>query len=338
MPFFSYHNNSMKRLSFLIAFILAVIIATPALAITNPSSVNIVKVHATQNVLETGDILFMAEYAINYAVIPDELVNETFIFRLMDTDNSTELGRVLAYPYVDNGFGKGVISFYFSAATAPGTSQYIISICGNPAVFPSFVPQDFTMPASAYTVYSSVADTDIYSQVMIYATDLDPTYQTALGSSLVSSSNGAVTLTLSSVGEIYFTNAIPNLLNMSPSLFLVQASTPTASADSYNTTQADIYKNRFVSTWVFDSQAALGELLDTDAQIAMSFIAVALCIIWATLATLFGGNVVGGYILSGVTILGATLLGWVSMAVTSVVIFLCGVYIGMVLIFRGIQN
>ena len=319
----------------LIALSALIMLTIPVLAITNPTTVDITRTHATQNVLTTGDILFMAEYQVSYGTVPNETVDTAFIFQLVDTDGTTELGRVLAFPYVTSGYGRGIVSFYF--AVAPGTEQYIIRIIGNPALFsPPYQSADFTMPASTYTVTSNITTTDIANQVRIYANDLEPTYRTPLGSSLLSSAT-ATSITLSAVGEIYFTNSIPNLRNMSPELFDVEEYVPVATVDTYNTTQADAYETRFVGTWVANSTTAAASLLATDMQVAMGFIIVVICALWAFIATGVEGKVSGGYLPMVSTLLCGTVLGFASMAVTSVMVFIAALYIGMILIFKGVN-
>jgi len=327
----------MKRIAtLLVAAVLAVLYALPVLAISTPDSVSISKVHATEDVLGTGDILFTAEYNIAYTSVPDENINEAFIFRLIDTDGSTELGRVLAYPLVNQGYGVGVISFYFDNSTAPGTDQYIIRVTGNPAVFGTPYTQDFTMPTSAYTAYSSDPDIDIRTQVLLYVTDLNPTYEPATGSFLAASDGTATSLT--AIGEVYFTNTIPNLRNMSPSLFQVQEVAPSAAVDTYNGSQASAYESRFVGNWVADSVDAAGDLLNTDAQLAMGLVIVVLCVLWAILAAKATGTANSGFLLMANTLLAGVLLGFVSMAVATTIVFICGVYLGIGLIMRGLPG
>jgi hypothetical protein len=330
--------KEMKKRSFaslLLAFLLILLYSLPVFALTNPTSVNIVKTHAVNNVLVTGDILIMAEYDITFAANPTELVDSTFIFQLIAADGVTELGRVLAYPYVTRGYGKGVISFYF--AVNPITANYsIIRILGNPIYFTPAYSQDFPLSATTYTATANTTDADIALQVKTYVADLNPTYYPALGDYLTSTVTG-ITTTLSSVGTIYFTNAIPNLRNMSPSLFDVEIYAPTATVDTYNTTQADAYKNRFVGTWVGNSAAAFGNLLGTGMQISMGVLVLLICVLWAVAAVGLTGQAQAGFLPMVSTLLAGTLLGFVSMAVNSIIVFLAALYLGMVLIFKGVQ-
>ena len=117
-----------------VLFVLATVFPYSVLAAAHPdSNPTIDEIHINRNLIETGDVLIYALYNIPYASTPDERVDQLFVFRLMDTDGVTELGRNEAYAYVNRGYGQGVISFYFDASDASTWGQaYYIRISEKP--------------------------------------------------------------------------------------------------------------------------------------------------------------------------------------------------------------
>ena len=117
--------------------------ANTALAIGNPTSVEFGSgtnkyYKVFENVLETSDMLFVAEGYVNYTVEPtDYTAEEAFIFEVLNTaGNETIISRSL----VD--YGDRPISIYLTAAqkTSLGVvsgTAYKLRIRGNPSIFAS---------------------------------------------------------------------------------------------------------------------------------------------------------------------------------------------------------
>ena len=106
-----------------------------ALATSNPDSTpTISNIKANRYLIESGDVLIYGEYDIPYASLPDESAADTYIFRLLDIDGSTELGAVAPFPLFDNGYNEGVFGFYFSASdNLTWGEAYTVRISQNPA-------------------------------------------------------------------------------------------------------------------------------------------------------------------------------------------------------------
>ena len=82
----------MKRKAVIIALALLVILATPVYAIANPDDIDFGSGTQTQykvfeNVIETGDMLFVAEGFVDYAIPPtDFTAAEAFLFEVLNCE------------------------------------------------------------------------------------------------------------------------------------------------------------------------------------------------------------------------------------------------------------
>lgn len=165
----------------LIALILILGLGSMAYAIDNPDSTPTIEdMDIYRNVLETGDMFILIKENTPYATPPsDYAYDDAYIWRLYDTDGTTELAQSTGYAYHENGYGYNVIGFYLDADDAPTWEQsYIIKLSGTPAAFESpESPPTYTYNVelsdySALTVTQEVLDA-ISVRVLDIATDLN---------------------------------------------------------------------------------------------------------------------------------------------------------------------
>jgi len=123
-----------------------------ALAMDEPDSASIDEPTGYQDLIETDDLLILAPYNVPFTTLPDDPINKTFIFKLIDIDGTTELGSVLANPYNDYGYGKGVVGFYFPASdNMTWEASYFVRIEENPAFYPTPQKWSFALATGDYT-------------------------------------------------------------------------------------------------------------------------------------------------------------------------------------------
>ena len=83
------------------ALILAVsllsVIASPALAIDEPDSVQLSDITVFQDLIVTDDFLAVVPYAIPFGTLPDERIDESFVFSIMSANAAEELGLSLIH-------------------------------------------------------------------------------------------------------------------------------------------------------------------------------------------------------------------------------------------------
>ena len=313
---------------------LSVWTASPAYAIDPPDDIDIIAKYANRNLLETGDLLIYAHYNLVYASTPSEPVNETFIFRLMSVDGTSELGRTLAYPYADLGYGQGVVAWYFPAATAPTWGQpYIIRVSPNPQAFDDPpAAEQFVMSSGDYSGFTSTADNraELASRIITIASDLE----TAWNATLLSAQD--VSTTLSSVGEAYFRGAIPGLQNMAPSLFYVQVFDPDTSGlnRTYNLTQGETYTERFNNTLIGNATAPVSSLFHWNNQFMTSAIIVGLCVAAVGVSWAKFNVHEPGMLASLIITMAGFWWGWLAPAAFATLALVFGVYLAWLLFWR----
>lgn len=303
-------------------------LATPAYAMSEPDSVSIENPVVFQDLIETDDFLVVAPYNIPFGTTPDDPINRTYLFKLIDTDNATELGSILAYAYDENGYGQGVISFYFDSAAAPAwEGAYIIRVEQNPTYYDSPKTWDFPLSTSDYSQFNGQASNRqlLRDTVIEIADELELAYSVDL---LSAEETGTF---LSSSGETYFRGAIRGLQLMCPSLFVLQVREADYSKRTWDTTFALTFATQYAGTWVQDGLTGFAGLYDTDQQTIWGFVVLALCVGVLGINVKYQKKLMPGFLDVFVILILGTLLGCFSFILHGLIAFICVFVGGMVL-------
>ena len=223
----------MRRLM-VVLFIMAVLVAAlplAAYAIADPDSApSVSAISVYEDLIEDGDAGVLVDYTLDYAVPPSETAREAYFAIFIDTDGATQLKTVAPYPYHTSGYGHGVIWIYFTAdeVTTYGIDRtnealYEVWLTGNPTLTwtPGPNPPKTTAGIDYWQPADSSAPTLLSLKVLSYADIL------ALDWSMDLIERTAVGNRLTTAGETYFENAIPNLRDMAPDAFSVGMVSPT---------------------------------------------------------------------------------------------------------------
>jgi len=179
---------------------------SPAFAVANPDSIQILEYAVFGDVLEDGDQLFYIRYTVGYTTEPDEHANSTFLMSIYDTDGTTFTGysRTLKY------YGENIRSIYLDAdqALTWGVGYYI-KLMGNPAIFDPLIEGTnmVTVQLDAGNWYDGIYMGDFLLDEAQYLED-------DWGVDLLTDSGK-----LNSTGSTYFIDAIPGLYDMAPEIF-----------------------------------------------------------------------------------------------------------------------
>lgn len=208
-----------------------------AFAIASPTLLQIPTIHGYSNVLETGDKLFIFTYQIEYATIPTDVATSTFMGRFLD--GADELQSTAPYAFFNDGYGSGVMSFYFDEAEAIALGithggSYTIRLQGSPSFFA--VPP-VVNNGSIEWQSTLVTKKKLRENMQVIAGALEIVWGVAM---VETSPEGDV---FSSNGDTYFTNAIPNLRLMAPELFSGRIGTPQFTERDFDTTYIDQLKS-----------------------------------------------------------------------------------------------
>ena len=320
------------RWAIIIAAALLFIVPAPACAaIPNPISVSLYDISVYRDLIVDEDWLAVVPYSITFTTEPEVSIDKTFIFRLIDNDGVTEWGAVLAFPYINRGYGDGVVSFYFSADDAPAwDTQYTIRVDENPSQYAGPLTWNFTLSVSAYSSYDTQEGNRalLQSEVIAIARDLEVSW----GIEMLGESD--VSTVLGDYGEAYFRNAIYGLQNMCPSLFSVEIVPLTPSNKVWSNTFADAFATKYSGTWWGDAMTGFGGLLNVETSSAASLMSLVLIVAVVGLSIWKGKATTNSGFLHGFASVGLfTLLGAFSFTIHGLVAFLCMVAAAMVLFF-----
>jgi len=204
-------------------------LAMPVFAIDDPDVLQINAVWVYENCKEDNDQLYLIDYTLDNDPDgdpltddnPDENITEAYLVRLMN--GAVELGSTAPYAFYDEGYDRGLIALYFSAAEAPGwEGAYTMILVGNP-----------TLDWDADPPETSVGDFDLWqdwpisttqeilaSRILWLADQLELAWAVDMIETTASGSR------LTEYGESYFVNVIPDLRTMAPSAFVGQIIQP----------------------------------------------------------------------------------------------------------------
>lgn len=205
-----------RALKVIAALVLAVLFLTPSVpvyAIANPDSGPfILQVDAYQNLDTEGDTLFLVRINIPYVDVPDEPSSTAFIGRLLLAGD--EVQSTTPYAYHNSGYNYNTFALYASSDIT-WEGAYTISLSGSPTLeWVGDVPEVSTTIIDWHASSSSaLSQSMLVSNVLDWASSLSAYWIVALLS--VTGSGGSV---LSSYGVQYFTNVIPYLNLLCPSV------------------------------------------------------------------------------------------------------------------------
>jgi len=326
---------------FLIFAVLALIaVLIPQVVLADPpapTSVTLVNYYATNNLLETGDFFLLIDYNIAYSGgYPTVPASNAFTFRLFDPTGSTEIADALPYVFTTattgftgtNGFGEGVVAYYFNSASAPTWDlNYIIKVSGNPAEFSSPLEYDFQLPSAAYQSSSDNA-TGLANELRTIATQLSIQWGIPL------LSDASATSVFTADGEGYFRNAIPGVQSLAPNIFEdQQEQSPDTTSASYDTNLSNTYQHRFDNSWVHTSLAAGADLFHLPLPLFVGIFALAGCIWMIKKSNDRFQSPVFGYFGSIIVIMGFSLL-FLGLTLLALVLFVGGFLVSNALFFR----
>jgi len=216
-------------LPLMLAVGLVIGLAMPVFAIDDPEVLQVNAVWVYRNCMEDDDQLYLIDYTLDYDPDsdpltddnPDENITEAYLVRLMN--GAAELGSTAPYAFYDEGYDRGVIALYFSAAEAPAwEGAYTMILVGNPTLAWGADP-----PETSVGIFDLWQDWPIgttqeilASRILWLADQLELAWAVDMIETTASGSK------LTDYGESYFVNVIPDLRTMAPSAFVGQIIQP----------------------------------------------------------------------------------------------------------------
>lgn len=297
----------------------------PVSAIGAPdSNPTISDIFINRYLVSSGDICIYGRYNIPYTTIPSERADDTYVIRLVDTDNVTYKGAVQPYVYFDNGYNDGVFGMYFTSGITWGT-QYIIRISQNPAYFASPQSYDYIIAVTDYTTETGQDENqaEMAGNIITLANYLESQYTTYT----LLEGGPAGTILAAPQGETYFRGAIPGIQSMAPSLYLTSVVSLDYASTNWTLTQAQTYQNRYSTTNMAASENATATQFGVTRQLVLSvaFI-IPLCLGTIIIASAKFKKSLVGILVSSVFITMGFSLGWVPAAIFATLHQLMAIY------------
>ena len=159
-----------KKLRYLFTLIvmmaISLVYSVPVYAIANPDTISfgtgtIPLYKVFENVIETDDMLFVAEGYVHYVVTPtDYTAEEAFIFEVLDATGTTTIISTSLNDYEDKPISIYLTSTQVTTLGLVSGTAYGLRITGNPVIFPSSVGNTVTayLGASDYIDQSVATD------------------------------------------------------------------------------------------------------------------------------------------------------------------------------------
>ena len=212
----------MKKYLFttLSAVIASLAIALPVFGIADPDTPPAIDATYVYE-FEDGSLGVLSEYYLDYASTPNETAAQSFLLIFIDTDETTQLKSVAPYVFTGSGYGSGLIWIPFTAAevtsyglTSTLSDNYTVWLTGNPTVESGWTG-DPPKTISTIDEWNDTGDIEtlLALRVLYYADQLELEWSLDLVES-TSLGNRLTTL-----GESYFENVIPNLRTLAPGCF-----------------------------------------------------------------------------------------------------------------------
>lgn len=206
-------------------------VASPVFAISNPAIIafgtgTTAQYKIFENVLETGDMMLIAESYVYYVLEPtDYTASEAYTFELLNTSGNVTYASTTLKAY-----GDRPISIYLSAnqTTALGLvsgTAYGVRIMGNPLVFPSPDSNNITAYLSAGDYVDQLlgedngiaTDNPMRNFLIQVADNIETEDAPPAGSEYITTVQGVRYLTVAG-GDIFIAG-IPDLASVCPILF-----------------------------------------------------------------------------------------------------------------------
>lgn len=244
-------------------------------------------INVYRNLLETGDRLYLIYANTPYATTPDVNFPHAFVWRLFDTDNTTELGSTVGYAYGDaDGYGYNVFSMYFAASdNLTWEENYILRLSGNPSVFDVPPYYDYPVSISDYTTLTDSDDNQdaLAVRILELAHQLDIRWGLDTDYSLLLETEAGTVLSI--YGESFFRGAIYGVQALAPNAFRLVVGDLDATDRTWDTEYAENLTEQYAGTWIEPAKTGGGTMFGVGYDL-MSIILSMVCaamLIWGNM-------------------------------------------------------
>ncbi len=305
--------------------------------IADPDSLTFESVNAFDGVINTGDLLILVRYRIDFAVLPNLAVSDAFVGRFFASSVEVNASEILAFQ--DLGYGTGIFSFYFTEAekTAasiefnnPNSELYEVVVQGKPSAF-----TDPPTVTTATITFRSTTNTR--QQLITIVKALATTLQTDaawVANNILLLDFVAGQEVLTGDGESYFAQSVPNLQVMIPALFGSSTTAPPVNERNFGFSERDRLGNFFTGTSIDTAFESAADTFEVDKILITSIVGLILVGFFVVLANGLTGSPEFGLFSLAFTYPLAATIGLGSLVAVTVVASIGVLGIGFVLFLR----
>ena len=320
----------------LLALMASVLMANTALAayIAEPDSVPLPPdIYIYRNVLTTSDMLIVVKESTPYDTPPAMIYSDSFIWRLMDTDGTTEIAQSVGYWYNDDGYNYNIISFYLSAAevaTAGIAWEDLLKLrlSGTPVAFAAPPSYTFDIAVTDYTdeTVSDEVKADISERVLLLAHQLDTHWSLTSAESLLAPSETG--LKLSVEGQSFFRGAIYGIQAMAPDAFPMVITATNTTDREWTSEYSDNLTGVHAGSYIGTALDAGATFLDVGYNLfgLLLVIGIIIVLIFATWY-LAGGNIWKGLVEASPALVICARMSLIGLGEVGLVAAICWLYI-----------
>jgi hypothetical protein len=284
-----------------------------------------------RNLLETNDWLILIYFNIPYSTPPSEPIWQTFMWRMLTTDNTTELGVDLPTAYNNNGYGYNLSSIYFNAAnvTALGlvwNTAYPLRLSCNPASFTAPTTYNFTLDTSDYTTENVTANVqeELAATIITLGAELDIRWGLSAVYSLLSET--ATGTILSIYGESFFRAAIYGLQGLCPRVFAYIVEDIDLTARTFGDTYINILDVQYQGSWAQVAKDAGAALFGTDFDLTAIIVSLGFIFIIGGCTIVVSGDAWHGIPDARTGLIAMTRLGFFGLAMLGLIAAMFAIY------------
>lgn len=317
-------------LGILIPLILIMVPALPAYAIDLPDGTpRVDDIWCFRNVLETGDFLIIIYENTPYSTPPLTPYDVAFVWRLFDTDGTTEIDQATGYPYHEKGYNYNVVSWYFSASEAPAWGEnYYIRLSGLPMAFDDPVTYNFQISGEDYSELTS-PQADILESLSILVIDLaeelNLEWNLDTGEKLTTS--GETGTVLSVEGESFFRGAIYGAMRIAPYAFSYHIGDINNTWRNWDNAYSVNLSTQFEGSYLGEAMDAGNEMLGVDYNLFGLLGLLIGCAVLFGACIIVGGDVWGTAIFcTGIVVIGSRIT-LVDLTVVALAAAICWIFI-----------
>jgi len=331
-------EQSYKRFAFtcILSVLILSLFSVPVAAAdpASPTTFALIECAAYHNLYENGDVLYIFHYNIYYASSqPSTPADRLFLYRLMDTDGTTQLGATAPYPYNNSGYDEGVGGFYFASGDAPTwETSVVIRMEGNPQYWSSPLVATYTYVLADYCQFDTQTENQIQlgNWVLNEFVDLEVNW----GIKLIT--EGAAGTVLTTTGETYIKGTIAGFKELCPQIFSITTA-PNSVTDAPYTARSAVYEweHQWDGTWVEDALTSYGDLFGLGWKMATAITTLVLVIFGAGFSQVKWGTTDPGFFIGMIVFSFASIGGLIDWQMIGAGALLCILYFVYIVLWRN---